>query len=103
MTSPSPLLYDTYYHIYHRGVNGEDVFIEERNYDLFLRLFEKYLNPAVDLFSYCLLKNHFPVSVRMKLEDEIKKTLRVSTASGPLRTKVNLAKFQPNQYQLQKP
>ena len=32
MTSPSPLLYDTYYHIYNRGVNGEDIFVEERNY-----------------------------------------------------------------------
>ena len=32
MTSPSLLLYDTYYHIYNRGVNGEDIFVEERNY-----------------------------------------------------------------------
>jgi len=23
----SPLLYNTYYHIYNRGVNGEDIFI----------------------------------------------------------------------------
>ena len=27
MTSPSPLLYNTYYHIYHRGVNRENIFI----------------------------------------------------------------------------
>ena len=32
MTSPSPLLCDTYYHIYNRGVNGETIFVEERNY-----------------------------------------------------------------------
>jgi putative transposase len=50
MTSPSPLLYDTYYHIYNRGVNGEDIFVEERNYDLFLKLFEKHLSPVADLF-----------------------------------------------------
>jgi hypothetical protein len=81
MTSPSPLLYDTYYHIYNRGVNGEDLFIEERNYDLFLKLFEKHLIPVVDLFGYCLLKNHFHISVRVKSEEEIlesKKTLKVS-------------------------
>jgi putative transposase len=71
MTSPSPLLYDTYYHIYNRGVNGEDIFVQERNYDLFLRLFEKHLTPVCDLFAYCLLKNHFHISV--------KKTLRVSS------------------------
>ena len=36
MTSPSPLLYNTYDHMYNRGVNGENIFVEERNYDLFL-------------------------------------------------------------------
>jgi hypothetical protein len=85
MTSPSPLLYNTYYHIYNRGVNGEDIFVEERNYDLFLRLFEKHLNPVADLFAYCLLRNHFHLSVRIRSEEEIletKKTLRVSPANG---------------------
>jgi putative transposase len=78
MTSPSPLLYNTYYHIYNRGVNGENLFIQERNYDLFLRLYERHLSAVTDLFAYCLLKNHFHLSLRVKGEDEILKTLRVS-------------------------
>jgi len=106
MTSPSPLLYDTYYHIYNRGVNGEDIFVQERNYDLFLRLFEKHLMPVCDLFAYCLLKNHFHILVRVKPEEEIlatKKTLRVSTTTKPLAVPVNLAKFQNNRNQTKKP
>ena len=70
-----------YYHIYNRGVNGEDIFVEERNYHLFLKLVERHLIPVADLFAYCLLKNHFHLSVRIKSEEEIletKKTLRVS-------------------------
>jgi hypothetical protein len=74
MTSPSPLLYDTYYHIYNRDVNGENIFVEERDYDLFLRLFEKHLIPVADLFAYCLLWNHFHLSVRIKSEEEILET-----------------------------
>src|SRR5215211_7432633 len=88
MTSPSPLLYDAYYHIYNRGVNGEDIFVQERNYDLFLRLFEKHLIPVADLFAYCLLRNHFHISVRIKSQEEIletKKTLRVSS-NNPIKT-----------------
>lgn len=82
MTSPSPLLYDTYYHIYNRGVNRENIFVEERNYDLFLRLYEKHLSPVTDLFAYCLLKNHFHLSLRVKSEEEIlEKTLRVFSPS----------------------
>jgi REP element-mobilizing transposase RayT len=84
MTSPSPLLYDTYYHIYNRGVNRENIFIEERNYDLFLRLYEKHLMPLVDTFAYCMLRNHFHICLRTKSEDEIldfQKTLRVSSVN----------------------
>src|SRR5689334_18406739 len=85
MTSPSPLLYDTCYHIYNRGVNRENIFVEERNYDLFLRLFERHLIPVADLFAYCLLRNHFHLSLRIKSEAEIletQKTLWVSPANG---------------------
>jgi len=64
MTSPSPLLHDTYYHIHNRGVNGEYLFVQERNYDLFLRLYERHLSPVTDLFAYCLLKNHFHLLLR---------------------------------------
>ncbi|MEO7839369.1 MAG: hypothetical protein ABIU06_08475, partial [Anaerolineales bacterium] len=74
MTSPSPLLYDTYYHIYNRGVNSENIFIEERNYDLFLKLYEKHLSQVTDLFAYCMLRNHFHFDVRVKSEEEIKET-----------------------------
>jgi REP-associated tyrosine transposase len=80
MTSPSPLLYNTYYHIYNRGTNRENIFIEERNYALFLNLFEKHLAPVVDLFAYCMMRNHFHMAVRVKSEEEIletRKTLRV--------------------------
>jgi hypothetical protein len=81
MSGPSPLLYNTYYHIYNRGVNGENIFVEERNYDLFLKLYEKHLSPVTDLFAYCLLRNHFHVSVRVKSEEEVIKTLKVSIPS----------------------
>jgi putative transposase len=79
MASPSPLLYDTYYHIYNRGVNGENIFIEERNYELFLKLYEKHLEPITDLFAYCMLRNHFHVAVRVKSENKIFEALRVSS------------------------
>ena len=82
MSSPSPLLYDTFYHIYSRGVNGEDIFVEERNYDLFVKIFGKHLTPVADLFAYCLLRNHFHLSVRIKSEEGILETRKTLT---PLR------------------
>lgn len=84
MTSPSPLLFNTYYHIYNRGNNRENIFIEERNYEYFLKLYEKHLGPVTDLYAYCMLRNHFHLNIRVKSEKEIletRKTLRVSPAN----------------------
>ena len=84
MTSPSSLRYDTYYHIYNRGVNRENIFIEERNYAHFLNLFAKHIEPIADLFAYCMLRNHFHMMVRVKSKEEIieyNETLGVSSVN----------------------
>lgn len=88
MTSPSPLLYDTYYHIYNRGNNRENIFIQERNYEHFMNLYFKYIDPIAETFAYCLLRNHFHVLLKTKTEEEIqeslKKTLKVSAVNQSL-------------------
>lgn len=81
MTSPSPLLFDTYYHIYNRGNNGENIFVQERNYEHFMNLYFKYIDPIAETFAYCLLRNHFHVSLKTKTEEEIVETLRVSSVN----------------------
>ena len=88
MPSPPPLLYDTYYHIYNRGNNRENIFIQERNYTHFMNLYARYIEPIADTFAYCLLRNHFHISLRVKSEEEIietlEKTLKVSPANQKL-------------------
>ena len=36
--NPHPLTFGTFYHIYNRGNNRENVFLQERNYDYFMEL-----------------------------------------------------------------
>lgn len=71
MTSPAPLAYDTYYHIYNRGNNRENIFIQERNYAHFMRLYWRYLEQVAETFAFCLLRNHFHLVVRIRSIDEI--------------------------------
>lgn len=61
-----PLEPGKFYHIYNRGINGENLFKEERNYDYFLEKYSKYISPVVDTYAYCLLRNHFHILVRIK-------------------------------------
>jgi REP element-mobilizing transposase RayT len=82
MPSPSPLQPGCYYHIFSRGNNRENVFIEERNYGYFINLYARHIEPVADTYAYCLMKNHFHFLVRIKEEEEtlkVLKTFRVST------------------------
>lgn len=60
------LIAEQYYHIYNRGNNGEDIFIEKQNYAYFLGLVKKHILPVANILCYCLLKNHFHFLVKTK-------------------------------------
>ncbi len=66
MSNPSPLEPGNFYHIYNRGNNRENLFIQERNYGYFMKLWGKYISPVADTYAYCLLRNHFHAAVRVK-------------------------------------
>ena len=66
-----PLEHDKFYHIYNRGINGENLFYEKANYIYFLKQYEKYINPIADTYAWCLMPNHFHFLIRIKEESEI--------------------------------
>ena len=79
-----PLIKGNYYHIYNRGNNGIDLFIDNENHVHFLRLYEKYINPIADTFAWCLMKNHFHILVYLKEDNEINRNeLTYSTIDIP--------------------
>jgi REP element-mobilizing transposase RayT len=84
MPSPSPLEYDAYYHIYNRGINGENVFRTKRNYHFFLQRYAKYIEPVAFTYAYCLMKNHFHLLIRTKRRDEQRQRLKVTDPLGAL-------------------
>jgi REP element-mobilizing transposase RayT len=71
MLKETPLLGGHYYHLYNRGNNGQSLFFEERNYHYFFKLYIYYIYPVADTFAYCLMKNHFHLLVKMKLESDL--------------------------------
>ena len=73
-----------YYHIYNRGNNGDNIFYENNNYQYFLKLYEKYINPVTKTYAWCLLKNHSHILVYIKTQDEINTNkLSYSTIKKP--------------------
>jgi putative transposase len=70
-TDIPPITYGTFYHIYNRGNNRENIFLQERNYPYFLELWWKHVSPIAETWAYCLLRNHFHVAVYIKKKEDL--------------------------------
>jgi len=93
MQKTIPLEPGVYYHIYNRGINGENVFREERNYAYFLQLYTRHIEPVADTFAYCLLRNHFHLLTRMKETFEVSGQPQVGTTSKVLNPTQQFSNF----------
>ena len=63
--------YGNYYHIYNRGNNSDNIFVEEKDYLHFLAIYDIYISSVAETYAWCLMKNHFHLLLRIKNEDEI--------------------------------
>jgi putative transposase len=66
MAKAIPLIPGGIFHIFNRGNNRENLFLEDRNYEYFLRLYRFHILPVADTYAYCLMRNHFHFLVRIK-------------------------------------
>ena len=56
----------SFYHLYNRGNNRENIFFKRENYLFFLRKTKKHLLPHLDILAWCLMPNHFHFMVYAK-------------------------------------
>jgi putative transposase len=70
MVYQTPLQPDTYYHIYNRGNNRENIFVNDIDYLRFIRLYIKHIDPVAETLAYCLMRNHFHLLVRIRKEEK---------------------------------
>ncbi|MBN1187271.1 MAG: transposase [Bacteroidales bacterium] len=69
-----------FYHIFNRGNNKENIFIEERNYVFFLQKIYQYLLPICNIYAYCLMPNHFHLVVQIKEFEDMPHATQKGTA-----------------------
>ena len=92
-----------YYHVYNRGVEKRDIFIDDQDYRVFLHLLKFYLSPnqnaphpllevadampvrprtlahlgsKLNLLAYCLMPNHFHLLINQSTIDAMTKLMR---------------------------
>jgi putative transposase len=51
------------YHVYNQGNNQQQLFFTDADYVKFLELYESYISPYTDTIAWCLIPNHFMLSV----------------------------------------
>jgi putative transposase len=88
-----------YYHIYNRGVDKRTIFLDKKDYSVFLRFLKEYLLPPnhpsllklqgtnprrhpinchmdISLLAYCLMPNHFHLLIRQKTKEGMKSFMK---------------------------
>jgi len=92
---------DSYYHVFNRGVEKRDIFLDDEDYttlqsylfkylqpiekvaekypDTPTRLYGKNLSEEVELVAYCLMPNHFHLLLKQNTKDGISKLLKQLT------------------------
>lgn len=66
-----PITFGTFFHIYNRGNNGENIFTQERNYAYFMELWWKHTYQVFETWAFCLLRNHFHVAGFFKTKEDL--------------------------------
>jgi REP element-mobilizing transposase RayT len=72
------------YHVYNRANGGEKLFLKETNYRYFLRKFKEYIHPIAEVYSYCLMPNHFHVLLKIRPENELEEFFKIAWAEKSL-------------------
>ena len=90
---------DCYYHVYNRGVEKREIFLDEQDYSMFLHLLKLYLSPKeleepltrrdlvrarlaqsvgdeVKLVAFCLMPNHFHLLLKQSTKTGMIKLMR---------------------------
>jgi REP element-mobilizing transposase RayT len=74
------LLPEKIYHVYNRAVGNELLFTTDNDYLYFLKKFERFLHPYIEVYSYCLLPNHFHFLLGIKEFDESEDEIKINKA-----------------------
>ncbi len=58
---------NSFYHVFNRGINKQPIFIDETDYKFFLLLLLRLKNKYDhSIFAYCLMPNHFHLSIQTR-------------------------------------
>ncbi len=60
------------YHVFNHANGSEDMFINEENYNYFLKKYAEKLNGVVSTLAYCLMPNHFHLLIRVRSESVLR-------------------------------
>lgn len=82
----------SYYHVYARGINKQDIFLDKNDYGYFIKLFNRYLTKnkltntnglpypyygdVLELTVFCLMPNHFHLLIYQHESESMSKFMR---------------------------
>ena len=84
------------YHIYNHANGTENLFVNEGNYEFFLKKYNLYISPIANTLAYCLMPNHFHIAIKLNSFDEIYKI--ISATNKEIITEDIISKYISKQF-----
>ena len=88
---------NSFYHVFNRGVEKRNIFMDEYDFKYFIELFERYLGPeeqkdtkyrllpnysdSIELLAYCLMPNHFHLLLYQRDDRSMQQFMRSLSTS----------------------
>jgi len=60
-----------FYHVYNRGVDKKEIFLDSDDKNKFINDLERYIDDRVEIVAFCLLDNHYHLLLRKTSEEGI--------------------------------
>ena len=73
-----------FYHVYNKGNNKECIFQEDKNYRFFLKKWNEYLGNFANVWSYCLMPNHFHFLIKVDDGKRLAKFSKLGKSSNQI-------------------
>ena len=91
-----------FYHVFNRTNNKELLFRDDRDRKVFLKRMAIYIFPYADIFSYCLMNNHFHILIRVKSVEVIRDLIQSIKSKGRTVVQKNFLKIELEEQSVEK-
>lgn len=71
-----------FYHLYNKALGKELLFRNQHDYFFFLSKLKRFIIPVAEVYTYCLIPNHFHLLIKTRLEEDFSERIKTRSSES---------------------